>query len=316
MLKRFSSLFSVLVITLMLMVSGCAGSATSNSSESATTAAGADGLTVKMLNVGQGDAILIQTKEQNVLVDTSDVDTRDMLLQELKKANVTHIDKMILSHPHADHIGGVEAVLNNLTVDEIYDNGMVSTSKLFTGYVKVAKEKKIARKALKEGDVLEFGNGATFKVFFPTEELVKTAKEGDKNGGYKHDPNNESIVGMLNYKNFNMLFTGDAEGNLEKKDKVGKVEAVVLKNHANELKAQVLKAPHHASRTSSDMDYLEKIQPKDVVISLGEGNSYGHPHVEAMERFKEIGAKTYQTNQLGTITIVTDGDRYTIKGEK
>lgn len=313
MLKKFSNVMFVLVITVMMVVSGCAGKA-SNSNEAGT--ADNDGLTVKMLNVGQGDAILIQTKEQNVLVDTSDVDTRDMLLQELKKANVTHIDKMILSHPHADHIGGVEAVLNNLTVDEIYDNGMVSTSKLFTGYVKMAKEKKIARKALKEGDVLEFGNGVTFKVFFPTEELVKTAKEGDKNGGYKHDPNNESIVGMLNYKDFNMLFTGDAEGNQEKKDKIGKVEAVVLKNHANELKAQVLKAPHHASRTSSDMDYLEKIQPKDVVISLGEGNSYGHPHVEAMERFKEIGAKTYQTNLLGTITIVTDGNKYTIKGEK
>lgn len=317
MRKKLTGLITVFVLALSMLLSGCIdASETSSSDNSDKNDKVTDNLVIKMLDIGQGDAILIQHDGHATLIDNGDIDGREKLLNELKKAKVDHIDKMILTHPHADHIGGTEAVLKNMTVDEIYDNGMISTSKLYTGYVKMAKEKKIARKALKEGDVLDLGGGVTFKVFYPTAKLVKEAKEGDKNGGYKHDPNNESIVGMLNYGDFNMLFTGDAEGNQDREGKVGKVEAVVLENHANELKAQVLKAPHHGSRTSADLDYLQKIQPNDIVISLADGNSYGHPHKEAMDRYKKIGAQTYQTNLLGTITITSNGKSYSVKGEK
>lgn len=322
MMKKMVRLLSVLMVCFSLLLSGCidggdaiGGTSSSNNSDNGGKVA-KDDLVILMLDIGQGDAILIKNKEQTVLIDNGDIEARDKLLKELSKADVNHINKMILTHPHADHIGGTEAVLKNIPVDEIYDNGMISTSKLYTGYVKMAKEKKIPRKSLKEGDVLDFGGGVTFKVFYPTAEMVKTAKEGDKNGGYKHDPNNESIVGMLNYGSFNMLFTGDAEGNQDKEGKAGKAEAVILKNHGDELNAQILKSPHHGSRTSADLDYLKAIQPREVLISLAEGNSYGHPHKEAMERYEKVGAQVYQTNMLGTIKVTTNGKAYSIRGEK
>lgn len=161
---------------------------------------------------GRAMQSLIQTAEQTVLIDTSDLDEQDKSRAELKKAGVRKIDKLILTHPHADHIGGVEGVvLKDYEVGIVYDDGMPSTSKIYTRYMKLLKEKGIQRQALKAGDVLDFGNGATFKVFAPTAELIQ---QGAK--GYKHDPNNESVVGRLAFGSFSMMFTGDAEAAEEK----------------------------------------------------------------------------------------------------
>lgn len=319
-MKKYIYFILSAVMSLCIILAGCGGSTAGNADNGNTDSgkkAEAASITVKMLNVGQGDAILIETGEQTVLVDTSDVDEREKLLAELKKAKVEKIDKIILSHPHADHIGGVEAVMKNYSVGEIYDNGMISTSKLYTGYVKMAKDKKITRKSVKAGDVLDFGNGVSFKVLYPTAELVKKATSADKEAasgkkdekgkGFKHDPNNESIVGMLCYNNFKMLFTGDAETPVEKE---------ILAAHSGELSAQVLKSPHHGSRTSSSVDYLKAVSPKDVLISLGEGNSYRHPHEETIKKYEKQKIKIHRTDLNGTIILTTDGDSYKIKEGK
>ena len=260
-------------------------------------------MTVKMLNVGQGDSILIETPEQTVLIDTSDVDEREKLAKELKKAGVTKIDKVILTHPHADHIGGMDVILNgSYHVGSIYDNGMPSASKLFIGYLKKAKAQGIQRQGLKAGDVLDLGGGARFEVLAPSADLV--AKGQAK--GYKHDPNNESVVGRLVFGGFTMMFTGDAE-----KD----AEAAILQGHRDDVKSLVLKAGHHGSRTSSSSPWLAAVQPETCLISCGTGNDYGHPHKETLAAYKKINAKTYRTDQNGTITITTDGKTYDVKGE-
>ena len=134
---------SVLAGAVLLAGQFFAGCSSAPASDTAHTAAGT--ITVKVLNIGQGDSILIQTGEKTVLVDTSDVDERDKLRTELKKADVKKIDTIILTHPHADHIGGMDILLDEYPVGMVYDNGMPSTSKLFLGYVKKLKEKKIER---------------------------------------------------------------------------------------------------------------------------------------------------------------------------
>ncbi len=260
-------------------------------------------LTVKVLDVGQGDAILVQTGKQLVLVDTSDEDERDKLRKELKKANVEALDKVILTHPHADHIGGMEVLLTEFSVKEVYDNGMPATSKYYLDYMKLLKEKGIKLHALKAGDRLDFGDQASFFVFSPTDEMVKNGqKKGDK-----HDPNNESVVGKLTFGEFTMLFTGDAEK---------ETEAQELKSFAKDLKCKVIKVPHHGSKTSSSAKFLQAVEPEVGIISCGTGNDYGHPHAPTLKQYQKVSCKIYRTDEDGTVTITTDGKTYKVTGEK
>ena len=263
-------------------------------------------ITVKVLNIGQGDSILIQTGEKTVLVDTSDVDERDKLRVELKKADVKKIDTIILTHPHADHIGGMDVLLDEYTVGMVYDNGMPSTSKLYLGYVKKLKEKKIERKGLVAGDRVDLGGGAVFEVLGPSAELVK---EGSVKG-YKHDPNNESVVGRLVFGDFSMMLTGDAEK---------KEEQAILAADSAHVKSTILKSGHHGSKTSSSADFLRAVQPEAALISCGVNNDYGHPHKETMKKYHALNIPIYVTAENGTITVTSDGKTYKIvpeRGEK
>lgn len=280
-------------------------------------------LKISMLDVGQGDAILIQTKKQTILIDTSDTDERDLLVSELEKFSVTKIDKLILTHPHADHIGSAKALispsakeikanpyLEKISVAEVYDNGIASTSPLYKSYMKAVDAKGITRQDLKVGDTLDFGGGVKFAVFYPTSELVDAV-----NGGQKSDPNNESIVGKLTYKKFSMMFTGDAE-------KVAEAE-ILANNKTKALKCDVLKSGHHGSYTASTKDFVAAVNPSYVLISCGPDeerrNTYGHPHLEPLEIYLEQGLDKKNilcTRWNGTITIATDGQNFSVTPEK
>ena len=279
-------------------------------------------LKISMLNVGQGDAILIQTGKQTILVDTSDTDERDLLVKELQKFSVTKIDKLILTHPHADHIGSAKALINpskkeltanpyleKISVAEVYDNGIAATSPLYKSYMKAIDAKGITHQGLKVGDTLDFGNSVKFQVLFPTSELVKAV-----NGGQKSDPNNESVVGKLTYKKFSMLFTGDAEK---------EVEAQLLANNkSKDLKCDVLKSGHHGSYTASTKDFLAAVNPSYVLISCGPDeerrNTYGHPHLEPLENYLAQGIDKKNilcTRWNGTITVTSDGKNFSVQPE-
>ena len=280
-------------------------------------------LKISMLNVGQGDAILIQTKKQTVLIDTSDTDERELLINELEKLNVTKIDKLILTHPHADHIGSAKVLINpsskevkanpyleKISVAEVYDNGIASTSPLYKSYMKAVDAKKISHHSLKAGDTLDFGNSVKFNVLFPTEEIVKNVNDG----GQKSDPNNESVVGKLTYKKFSMMFTGDAEKEAENE--------ILAKNKAKNLKCDVLKSGHHGSYTASTKKFVAAVNPSYVLISCGpeeeRRNTYGHPHLEPLENYLAQGVDEKNilcTRWNGTITVTSDGKNFSVKAE-
>ena len=318
-------IFLLPLFLLIFFLSGCGSSSQNVSSDvepnpTAPTSADAkpkdfkSDLTITMLNVGQGDSILIQTTTQNILIDTSDMDERSKLVSELDKAGVTTFDKIILTHPHADHIGGIDKLLKDgkYTVKEVYDNGIASTSKLYLNYMKDIKSMNIPHKTLKAGDKLDFGGGVKFEVLYPDKNLVDAVNDGKQ----KTDPNNESIVGRLHYKDFTMMFTGDAELKVESE--------IWADNKESQLKSTILKAGHHGSHTSSSENFVRVVKPEYVLISAGEptdkrgGNTYGHPHVEPLQIFLNEGIaedKIFWTWKNGAIVIKTDGKNFYVTPE-
>lgn len=282
---------------LIILTMVCVGCSKNDTVDTAASNSGGD-VKIEVLDIGQGDASLIYTKDEIVMIDTGDIDERDRLVKLLKERNITSIDKLIITHPHADHIGGAYAVFKNFKVKEVYDNGDTTTTKTYQTYLKNIKQQNIAYHQLKAGDSIDFGSGVSFKVFSPTEKMLKS----------DDDLNNNSLVGQLRYKDFTMLFTGDSERGAEQN---------MVKEYGNELQSDVLKSPHHGSRTSSSDSYLKAVKAKDVIISLAADNEYGHPHKQTLDRYKKYDMNVYRTDKDGTVTVLTDGsDNYTITKEK
>lgn len=324
-------IFTALLILATVILCGCGGQSASkdeSTTDKPTTNAAAaqdvkGGLKIAMLNVGQGDAILIQTGKQTILIDTSDSDERDLLAEELEKFSVTKIDKLILTHPHADHIGNAKVLINpskkevadnpyfeKISVAEVYDNGVASSAPLYRSYMKAIETKGIVHHVLKTGDALDFGNGVKFAVLSPSADLVKQINDGKQ----KADPNNESIVGKLTYKDFSMMLTGDAEKKVESE--------LWADNDAKVLKCDILKAGHHGSHTSSTEEFVKAVDPSCVLISCGpeeeRRNTYGHPHREPLELFLAQGidkSKIFCTRWNGTITVTSDGKNFSVVPE-
>ena len=282
-----------------------------------------------MLKIGHGDALLIQTKEQTILIDAADSKKVRALLKELEKFSVTKIDKLILTHPHADHIGNAQALINpsqkelddnpyleKISVAAVYDNGVASASPLYKSYNDAIAAKKIPCTALKAGDTLDFGGGVKFKVLFPTSAFVakvNTLTTDRRKKQYKI--NNGSVVGKLTYKNFSMMFTGDCEKESEAK--------ILAANNAADLKCNVLKSGHHGIRTSSTKDFVKAIKPDYVLISaahLKKNNvAVGAPYLEPLQNYLAEGVDKnhiYCTRWNGTITVVSDGKDFSVTPER
>lgn len=301
----FQKLYKILIafilsVSVGLALSGCGGGSTA---ASGGTPAKADGgksstLTVRMLDIGQGDSFLLEKDGKFVMIDTGDIEHRDAIVQLLKKYHVKTISKIIITHPHADHLGGMNAIFKNFKVESIYDDGMPSGTASYKNYLKQIEANKIPYKSLKAGDELNFFDGVKFKVLGP----VKKIKDQKGNSDF----NNNSIVGRLTYGNFSMMFTGDAE----------KEEEASILSQKGTFKSDVLKVGHHGSRTSTSPDFLKAVAPKEAFISCGQGNDYGHPHKVTVDKLNKAKVHIYRTDRDGTVTLTTTGKEYTIQKER
>ena len=316
-MKKYLQIICGLILCCTMLLTGCGQSGGQSSDTAANSKAEAKGqLTISMLDIGQGDAVLIQTGAKNILIDTGDDKYYEdgkkgkentQLLSELQKLKIDHIDTLVMTHAHADHIGKADKVIAQYGVKELVYNGIPSTSKYFINALKAAKANGTQQVKVKAGDVLDFGNGVSFEIVSPSQSLIDEDTAAIK-AKKKVDVNNESVVGRLTFGNFAMLFTGDAEGPVEKD---------MVASYGKKLKCQVLKAGHHGSKTSSTAEFLKLVQPESVVMSLGVNNQYGHPHEALLNRLQKQGVKNiYRTDANGTITIVSDGSSYSITTEK
>lgn len=316
-MKKYLQIICGLILCCTMLLTGCGQSGGQSSDTATNSKAEAKGqLTISMLDIGQGDAVLIQTGAKNILIDTGDDKYYEdgkkgkentQLLTELQKLKIDHIDTLVMTHAHADHIGKADKVIAQYGVKELVYNGIPSTSKYFINALKAAKANGTQQVKVKAGDVLDFGNGVSFEIVSPSQSLIDEDTAAIK-AKKKVDVNNESVVGRLTFGNFAMLFTGDAEGPVEKD---------MAASYGKKLKCQVLKAGHHGSKTSSTAEFLKLVQPESVVMSLGVNNQYGHPHEALLNRLQKQGIKNiYRTDANGTITIVSDGSSYSITTEK
>lgn len=308
-MKKMQRLWLGLIALLipLLVVTGCSQADVTKAVQQAasysidTKQTNAEGhADIYMLDIGQGDAILLKIGDEYSMIDTGDIEHRENIVAQLKTMGVTKLKNVIITHPHADHMGGFLAITKAFPIEHIYDDGIDVDNNMYKTYERWIEKNKIPRSTLKQGDVVDFGHGAVFVVYAPWEDRMM-----DKNGSL--DLNNNSIVGKFIFGKFSMLFTGDAEVQEEKR---------LIKEQNSKLFARVLKVGHHGSRTSSSEDFLKSVKPESALISSGLYNKYGHPHDATLRRLQEDNIAIYRTDTMGRIHISTDGNEWQISTER
>lgn len=245
-------------------------------------------LEIHFMDVGQGDATLIRQGNHAMLIDGGNNDQGTVLKSYLQYQGVENLDYVIGTHPDADHVGGLDVVLYKFSWDTVILPDLQKDTKTYQEVLEVIEDKGKKITYPEAGDVYTLGN-AEFTVISPTGE------------DYGENWNDYSVGILLQFGENRFVFTGDAEEEAEQD---------MIEEHVD-LSADVLKAAHHGSDTANTMAFLEEVRPTSVVISCGEGNSYGHPRAGAMNNFRSIGAKVYRTDEQGTIVAVSDGTEIT-----
>ena len=251
-------------------------------------------LRVTFLDVGQGDAAVIETPGgKTILVDTGGMDQeggdnegRRTVAPFLRSRGVNHVDMILLSHPHTDHIGGAAALIGQFPAALLMDNGQDADKPPVANILTAAQTHHVLYRAARRGQVIELGDGVLLRVLSPTELETHGAV------------NNASMVLRLEYKRTTLLFTGDAEID----------EETDLLNDKLPLACDALKVGHHGSDTSTTPEFLAAAHPRFAIVSVGKHNLYGHPRLDVMRRLSESGAKTYRTDQCGAVTLLSDGE--------
>lgn len=238
---------------------------------------------VNFIDVGQGDSILVQLPDgQNMLVDAGTRDAGITVINYLKKAGVKKIDYLVATHPHEDHIGGMAAVIRGFDIGMIYMPKATHTTKTYIDLLETIQSKGLKITAVEAGIKIIDSGGLSVLVLAPNSASYK-------------DLNNYSAVIKITYGKIGFLLTGDALAQSEKE---------MLAKGIN-LKADVLKVGHHGSYSSTDQGFLDAVNPKYAVISVGAGNDYGYPHDAVLRRLS--GIQLYRADLDGNVVFTTDG---------
>ncbi len=252
----------------------------------------ADDLQVHYIDVGQADAILIRVPEKNgmknMLIDagTSEGHPASVVTEYLQNLNITTLDYFVITHPHLDHIGAADEVINLFEIKTLIIPECEASTKAWERVLTAIDEKEVDTDILtKPGDTYHIG-GASFKILAPIDPA--SVKE----------TNNYSIVLRLVYGDTSFMFTGDCEKDMEK-------ESLAM-FQASDFKADVLKMGHHGSTTSTSKEFFEAVKPSLAIISCGKDNEYGHPHKETLEYLTEKGVDALRTDFEGTIILCSD----------
>ena len=288
-MNRMKTWVAVLV-TALLFLSGCSEkSRPQGSMETEEEANNAEGkLEVHFIDVGQGDATLIRQGEHAMLIDAGDNSKGTAVQAYLQSQNIKKLDYVIGTHPDSDHIGGLDVILYKFQWDMVMMPELEKDTRTYEDVVKVIQDKNKQITVSGAGETYSMGQ-AEFTIVCP------------QKSDYGDNSNNYSIGIRLTFGENAFLFTGDAEEEAEQD----------MLASGMDLSADVFKAAHHGSDTANTADFLKAIHPEAVVISCGEGNSYGHPRAAVLNELRQMGVNVYRTDEQGTIVAYSDGENIT-----
>lgn len=282
-MKNFKVIYG-LVVAIFIIATALFGEKI-NSNE---TFAYGESVVVRYLDVGQADSILVQSEGINMLIDAGTNSSGQTVVKDLEDLGVTKIDYLIGTHPHEDHIGGMDDIIKNFDIGIIYMPKIQTNTKTFEDVLDAVSEKSLKITSPKKGDEFEVG-GARCEIM--TDGIEDTS-----------NLNLSSIVIRMTYGTQSFLFMCDAEKENEETRQWPQTT--------------VLKVGHHGSSTSSSTQFLNEVQPQISVISVGKDNKYGHPTKTTINKLEKIKTKIYRTDESGTITITSDGKKCIVTTEK
>lgn len=243
-------------------------------------------LQIWFLDVGQADSILIQNGDANMLIDAGNNEDGKKLVSYFQSLGIESFQYVIGTHAHEDHIGGMDDIIDNFDIDTFYMPDAITTTATFESVLDSLEAKNIAFQTPSIDSIFKLGNATIDVLYVGTDDS---------------DLNNTSIVLKLTYGNTSVLFMGDAEK---------EVETIIEKK---DISADVLKVGHHGSNTSSSKTFLEKVNPSYAIISVGTGNSYGHPSNTTIQNLENQNIQIYRTDENGTIIMTSDGTNITFQ---
>lgn len=246
---------------------------------------------VHFIDVGQGDAILIEADEHYMLIDAGENNQGITVVNYLKELGIKKLDYVIGTHPHSDHIGGLDNVIHSFDIGKVIMPDVVHTTKTFEDVLDAISEKDLKITKAVAGNTYSLGT-SSFTIVAPNASDYKELN--DYSVGIKFTNGENSF-----------LLTGDAE----------ELSETQMLNNGMDLSADVLKLGHHGSSTSSHSNFLDVVDPDYAVISAGVDNSYGHPHVETLQELKDRNIKVFRTDIQNTIIFTSDGEHIIVDKE-
>lgn len=292
-MKRFFSL--LLTLILLLTTASCSQPHPPSPTEKEKPATAVDitaDLTVHFIDVGQGDCTLLESDGEFVLIDAGESEYGERVLSYIAGHGANELKYVIATHPHADHVGGLSTVINNMDTENFITAETDCATKTWMKVLTAVDNQNINYIDAEVGDTYSFGS-AQFTI---------TAPLSSDYSGY----NSYSVATLVECGNVRFMLTGDAEKDSE-------YEMVAA---GEDLRADVLKCGHHGSSTSTTAKFLKAVNPDYAIISCGEDNEYGHPHKETIQKLNTLGCEIYRTDTMGTIIAATDGKELTFSTEK
>ena len=281
----------VCLIVLCLLVVGCSSPFVETDNKASVSTFSGDTLRVNYIDVGQGDSIFIELpNKETMLIDAGEAYKSDIVINYLNNLGIKRIDYVVGTHPHTDHIGGLESVINTFDIGSIYMPNAISTSKTYEDLLTTISNKGLKVKTAKSGVVVLNEDNLKLEFIAPNSDNYSNL-------------NNYSAVLKLTYLDNTFLFMGDAETLSE--DEI-----------TSDVKADVIKVGHHGSDSSSSVEFVKKVSPEYAIIMVGEDNSYNHPYQSIINRYLSMDAKVLRTDLDGNIICDSDGIDVSCKGDK